>query len=315
MKRVSVLVVCVATACAREGGGEKTCRTPADGEAIADIEVRAVHTGVNVDGMSAPFRAWTFGGDVPGPVWRLGLGETKRIKLINDSPLAASLHFMGVSYPKEDDGTESTPSSVVEPGCAHVYTVTANEPGTWPVVNHLEPRIALTQGQYAAVIVPPKDEMPAAHDFVLFAGQLGMESGEGGSAEEGRASSFFMTFNGRAHELGNTIELVDGHYRAHPGTNPSARVGQLVRWHIINVSPDSTHSFGIHGHQFCDRGGLEEPAHGCPNGGHVTNIVEVSPLTTATIEYSETSAGEWMFHCHILDHVADGMMGTYIVTD
>ncbi len=289
------------------------CATPADRDMAADVVVTAENATVSATPGEPVFDAWTFDGDVPGPVWRLGVGQVLAVKLLNSSLRASSLHFMGLDYDVTDDGTPDFSQSVVAPGCAHVYRVAATEPGAWPFVNHVEPGLSLPRGQYGAVIVPGVSERPAAHEFVIFAGQLGVEAKGQGEEDDANETPFHMTFNGRVFPSSLVIELSGDHYARRPDSVPTAKVGELVRWRIINVSPDATHTFGIHGHQFCDQGGVEDPVKGCPNGGHVTNIVDVSPLKAATVEFIESAPGRWMFHCHLLDHVTDGMLGFYEV--
>jgi FtsP/CotA-like multicopper oxidase with cupredoxin domain len=295
--------------------GPPICATPADRDAPADTTITVVQRPISAAEGERPFYAWTYDGDVPGPVLRMRRGESRRIKLLNESPRTASLHFMGMDYDIADDGTLESPQSVVEPGCAHVYTITANQPGIWPFLNHVEPRVSLARGQYGAIVVPADDEIAAAHEFVVFAGQLGIESEEEGDGDEAASGvAFHMTFNGRAYPRTQVVELQGNRYEARPDAEPSARVGDLVRWRLVNVSPDDAHSFGIHGHTFCDRGGIEDPVTGCPRAGVVTDIVDLSPLTSATFELVEGKPGRWMYHCHILDHVTDGMIGYYDVT-
>jgi FtsP/CotA-like multicopper oxidase with cupredoxin domain len=39
----------------------------------------------------------------------------------------------------------------------------------------------------------------------------------------------------------------------------------------------------------------------------------MSPLEGTTLELRTTSKGRWMYHCHILDHVEEGMLGYFDV--
>lgn len=303
---LSTLLV-VAVACqTRVKPAPLACATPGDTSALADVTIDAEM--ISLSTPHGEIEARTFGGDVPGPVMRMQLGESRRVKLVNHTDRPMSLHFMGVSYAPEDDGTPDTPSSVVNPGCAHVYPITARSAGVWPIVDHVEPRDSLAHGAYGAIVVPAPDEVPADRDFVVFMGQLGLEEESGEEAEE---EPFEMTLNGRAAPASRTIELRGGAYVASEGV-PRARVGELVRWRIIDASPDATHTFGVHDHEFCELGGLPDARGRCASGG-MANIVDVTPLHGRTIEWREAAAGHWMVHCHILEHVEEGMMGWYDV--
>lgn len=283
------------------------CTTPNDATASADVTITAKDATLDL-GDGATFEAWTYDGDVPGPVLRMQLGETKRIKLLNDSPRAVSLHFHGVTYSASDDGTPEHEESVVYPKCAHVYTIKAEAPGTWPYHSHVDSREEMAHGLYGAVIVPSASEPPVDHEYVAFLGQLGLE----GMSEEEEADEapFFMTINGRPNGHAEVVELVNGRYVARAGM-AMAHVGARVRWRVINASPDEPHTFHLHGHRWCDRGGLIGAMGACPSDGLPVDNVALLPAQGTTAEYVESAPGQWMYHCHILDHVGDGMFAMY----
>lgn len=290
------------------------CETPGDATAAADLTLTAKDAIVEPMAGSS-FLAWTYEGDVPGPVLRVPLGEKRRIKLVNRSPRPESLHFHGVEYAVGDDGSTES-GGMVNPGCAHVYTITAKAPGAWPFHSHRDSRTEMARGLYGAVIVPDPDEKPADHEFVVFLGQLGIEGGhgaseEGESEEEEGAPSFFMTINGRAHGGAEVIEWRDGGYAVTTGTMATARVGQRVRFRAFNVSPDDMHTFHLHGHRWCDRGGAMKDDGTCPAGTLPTDNVLLAPAQGASLEFVEDNPGTWMYHCHIVDHVNDGMHAFY----
>jgi len=66
------------------------------------------------------------------------------------------------------------------------------------------------------------------------------------------------------------------------------------------------HPFHLHGFRFqvLDRDGVLEPE---PRWKDTVNVPKHS--TVRIIVRFDNFAGRWMFHCHILDHEDDGMMG------
>lgn len=283
------------------------CATPDDAQLNADLVVTVQDASlVPTDGAS--FEAWTYDGEVPGPVLRMNVGETLKIKLVNRSPRTASLHFHGVRYKPEDDGSPEHPKSMVGPGCSHIYTVTAVQPGAWPYHSHQDPRMEMARGLYGAIIVPDPNEAPADHEYVLFAGQLGLEEETEGKKEE----TFFMTFNGRAHGDAKVIELQNGKYVVTDKEMTNATVGDRVRWRVLNLSPDDPHTFHLHGHRWCN-GAPANKDGGCPTGSLPTDNVDLLPAQGISLEYIEDNPGDWMYHCHIVDHVTDGMYAMYHV--
>jgi FtsP/CotA-like multicopper oxidase with cupredoxin domain len=45
------------------------------------------------------------------------------------------------------------------------------------------------------------------------------------------------------------------------------------------------------------------------------DTVMIGPRGSAEVAFVADNPGEWMFHCHILEHAAGGMMGTIAVED
>src|SRR5262249_54489885 len=150
--------------------------------------------------------------------------------------------------------------SVVYPNCAHVYSIAANAPGVWPYHSHVDSREEMAHGQYGAVIVSAPNEPAADQEYVAFLGQLGLEDAAGEGAEP-----FFMPINGRPNGHATVIQREGDRYAASAGVAQAA-LGTHVRWRVLDVSPDDPHTFHVHGHRWCDRGGLSD-AMGCPNGG------------------------------------------------
>lgn len=300
----------------RGSGGHTAiaCATPEDSVALADVTITARDAGIPL-GDGRTFLAWTYDGDVPGPVLQIPLGETRRVKLVNASPRTASLHFHGVRYAAVDDGSPEHPESMVEPGCAHVYTLTADQPGVWPFHSHRDPREEMAHGLYGAVVVPFPDEPPPDHEYVVFLGQLGIEEGaEDEEEDEGGASPFAMTINGRPNGRALVIERDGDRYAVMPGPHAHARIGDRVRWRVLNVSPDEPHTFHVHGHTWCDRGGVPDGTGVCPGGSLPTDNVDILPAQGVSFDVLEDRPGTWMVHCHIVDHVDDGMFAMYEVT-
>jgi FtsP/CotA-like multicopper oxidase with cupredoxin domain len=312
-----------------------TCGTPDDADATADITLTAQDAALEpVSGQ--PFYAWTYDGDVPGPILRIPLGETRTIKLVNDSPRDASLHFHGVTYTDDDDGSLEHPDSVVAPGCSHVYTVTANAPGVWPYHSHVHTRTDMDMGLVGAIIVPDPAETPADHEFVAVLSNLGVEM-EGMEGEEGdddeemdAVPQFYMAINGRPYGGARVIELQGDEYVATGGDPvaaadtsgmsgmgdmdtgmassivPTTKVGDHVRWRALNLSADDPHTFHLHGHHWCPVGLPGEDGL-CANGAAFVDNQDLLPAQGVSLEYIEDAPGDWMYHCHVEDHMVDGM--------
>lgn len=86
------------------------------------------------------------------------------------------------------------------------------------------------------------------------------------------------------------------------------RKGEHILLRMIN-STDFTHPMHLHGHFFKvlaingEKTRLQE----------WRDTVLMNPRETVDVAFVADNPGEWMFHCHILDHAAGGMMGTIAV--
>jgi FtsP/CotA-like multicopper oxidase with cupredoxin domain len=84
--------------------------------------------------------------------------------------------------------------------------------------------------------------------------------------------------------------------------------GEHVHVRLINNTMFE-HPMHLHGHFF------RVLAH----NGRPTRLREwrdtvmLGPNGSCDIAFVAENVGEWMFHCHVLDHAAGGMMGTVVV--
>lgn len=98
--------------------------------------------------------------------------------------------------------------------------------------------------------------------------------------------------------------------------NQSVILGSTEIWTLTNQSPIA-HPFHIHDVQFniLDRGGVAPAA----NEQGWKDVVLVNPMETvrfiAKFEDFANDTIPYMYHCHMLVHEDDGMMGQFIVTD
>lgn len=100
--------------------------------------------------------------------------------------------------------------------------------------------------------------------------------------------------------------LVNGETHHH---DRPVKVGELQIWDIVNET-GLDHPFHLHGFFFQVVG--EEGAPVTPNAWKDT--VNVPARKRVTIAFrADDRPGEWMYHCHILEHHAAGMMGHFEV--
>ena len=98
----------------------------------------------------------------------------------------------------------------------------------------------------------------------------------------------------------------DGHDRVPP---PLARLvaGRTYRFTLQNATPHS-HPIHLHGHAFKVLGSTRRPL-----PAHFADTVLIAPKERIDIAFVARQ-GDWMFHCHILEHLETGMMGYLRIT-
>ena len=84
--------------------------------------------------------------------------------------------------------------------------------------------------------------------------------------------------------------------------------GEHVVLHMMNET-DFVHPMHLHGHFFrvLAVNGVANPLR------EWRDTVIMTPRQSMDVAFVADNVGEWMYHCHILDHAAGGMMGTIIV--
>ena len=96
----------------------------------------------------------------------------------------------------------------------------------------------------------------------------------------------------------------EAHHRADP-----VKVGELQVWDVVNTTL-MDHPFHLHGFFFQVLAMNGEP----PAWTSWEDVINLPPLATARIAWlPDDRPGSWMYHCHILEHHASGMMAHFDV--
>lgn len=104
---------------------------------------------------------------------------------------------------------------------------------------------------------------------------------------------------------GKSAFLVNGlpFWEAKPFT---AALGERQVW-VIRNDTDWDHPFHLHGYFFLQLDANDQPVQ--PLAWKDTLNIPMKTTLKVLIDFNERP-GEWMFHCHILDHAEGGLMGT-----
>lgn len=81
----------------------------------------------------------------------------------------------------------------------------------------------------------------------------------------------------------------------------TAELDDTVRWHLIALGNEvDLHTAHWHGQTVLDH-------------GKRTDVVELLPSSMNSVTMKPRSAGTWLFHCHVSDHIKAGMITRWTV--
>ncbi len=252
------------------------------------------------------YTAWTYNGAIPGPQIEAIAGDTVVVTLVNKLDTIASLHVHGLGYSIANDGSYES-GAYAMPGENYTYTFTSDRRsiGTWMYHDHVARSEAMgdggtdmggesifmnsvegiEKGLYGAIVVRAPEERRADREYVLFMDEY-MPQYTNLTPPAG--TEMYAGFNGKTWPANPTL---------------FAFTGETVRFRLISIGTES-HTFHLHGHKWFDA-----------SEGRWTDTKQVGPFETYTFEVTagENGAGDWLYHCHDLMHLMEGMEGTFAV--
>lgn len=198
------------------------------------IALTAKEVDLPIDNKGTMYRAWTFDGQVPGPVQRVTEGDVVDFTLTNDKANKNS-HSMDFHAARADVVKDF---EAVKPGETKHYTFTASYPGVFfyhcgadPMIQHI------ARGMYGVIIVDPKDpnsRPKADREYVLIQSEL--YPNPDNQAEMMANKWTNVMFNG-------------GVFKYDPVHDPNAtrvlqaKPGERVRIYFVNSGPNEFSSF------------------------------------------------------------------------
>ena len=248
-------------------------------------------------------QVWTFNGTVPGPVIRVQVGDTIRIRLRNPAssavPHSVDFHASRVAW--NDEMTN------IMPGEEKIYEWKAEYAGVWmyhcgtaPALHHI------ANGMYGMVIVEPEGGLePVDQEFVLVQSEwyLGPQ-GELSSLEKAMAAApapDLVLFNGVANQYKDAPIKVD--------------TGERVRVYVLNAGPSVDSAFHIVGTIFESviKEGVALKRDNDGNWG--SQAVDLAPSQGAIVEFTLAEDGLYPIVTHAFNFVGRGALGLFQAGD
>ena len=201
---------------------------------VLRIRLEMNHTAVTI-APGVRYAAWTFGGRVPGPVYRVREGDTVDFTLVNRANIPHSMDF---------HAAEIAPSKYyvnVMPGDSLQYRFVARVPGAFMYHCGTAPAaLHIANGMYGALIVDPVKPRAKATELVFVQSEYYLKSSAAGGGTRELDWERLLTlapdhvvFNGRADQ-----------YASHP---IEVRPKELLRLYVVNAGPNRISSFHVVG--------------------------------------------------------------------
>ena len=182
-------------------------------------------------------RAWTFNGQVPGPVIEGRVGDVLEIRLTNRLAEPTAIHWHGLRIPAAMDGTEMVQRPVA-PGETFTYRFKLPDAGTFWYHPHVNETVQLERGLYGALVVRGPDEPRLDGERVLVLDDVQLDR----KGQVMPPGWWLESHDGRV----GSIRLVNG--RQEPDLTIAA--GRVERWRIVNAASARYVRFSLGGKPF-----------------------------------------------------------------
>lgn len=180
--------------------------------------------------------AWTFEGNMPGPIVHCRVGDTIEFTLTNEVAVPHSMDFHAAQIDPKTAFRSVTKDQSVS------FTFTPKYAGAFmyhcgsaPVLMHIG------SGMFGAIIVSPKEDMMPAKEFVIIQSEFYLGAAVNGIRPFDYTKMLstlpdFVVFNGRPGQY------IDAPIRV--------KVGDRVRFWVVNAGPTHPCAFHVVGEQF-----------------------------------------------------------------
>jgi nitrite reductase (NO-forming) len=238
---------------------------------------------------------WTFEGDTPGPIVHCRVGDNVEFTLTNDVDIPHSMDFHAaqinpkVAFRSVPKGQSVSFSFKPKYAGAFMYHC-----GTSPVLMHIG------SGMFGTIVVSPREPLPPAKEFVLIQNEFYLAEAANGIRAfdyQKMLATFpdLVVFNGRPNQ-----------YVKEP---IKVKVGDRVRFWVVNMGPTHACNFHIVGEQF-DTVYLAAPP---ASAIHGVQTWAVAPGGGMAFELVCDVPGEFPFVNHGFGHGQKGGIGILVV--
>ncbi len=244
-----------------------------------------------------------------GPQLHAVEGDSVRVHFLNRADKPLSIHVHGLQYDEENEGADMKGSgAAVPPGDTFTYHWEAdsdaapgpNDPSSivWLYHSHVDAVTEVYDGLIGTVVVTkkgmersPEDPRPKDIDKAFTTLFLIFNENDREIVKSGQTEAYDSS---EEAEEGNLKHAINGFIF---GNLQGLEVEQddRVRWYLIGLGTEvDMHTAHWHGQTVL-------------NAGKRTDVVELLPGTMVTVDMAAKTPGNWLYHCHVADHITAGM--------
>ncbi|MFL6080611.1 MAG: multicopper oxidase domain-containing protein [Ornithinibacter sp.] len=265
-----------------------------------------------------------------GPVIRAVVGDTIKVVFKNNTQYPASVHPHGVFYEKNAegapyaDGTSGAAKAddAVPPGSTFTYNWKVPDragPGPmdgssvmWMYHSHADeiadtnaglvgPMVITARGRADLATATPSDVDREIFSYFTVENENASLHLDQNLQELAQSPHQVSAADEDGFEESNLMHSVNGYVYGN-GPVPAMQVGQRVRWYTYTLGTEvDLHTPHWHGNTVTTNGMRSDMIQLLPGMMMVSDMVPDDP-------------GTWLFHCHVNDHIAAGMLARYTVT-
>jgi len=260
-----------------------------------------------------------------GPAIEAEVGDTIKVVFKNNTRFPASIHPHGVFYTKAGEGApyadgtsggdKADDSVATGQSFTYVWKVPERSgPGPmegsstmWMYHSHVDEAGDTNAGLMGPMIITrcgqaKPDGSPIDVDSELVVNFSVMDENTSIWEETNRtALASPPAADDDEYIESNKMNSINGYVFGNlPGL--TMKKGERVRWYVMAMGTEvDLHTPHWHGNTVVSNGMRED-------------VVQLLPASMLTADMQTDNVGTWLFHCHVNDHIAAGMMALYTVT-
>jgi FtsP/CotA-like multicopper oxidase with cupredoxin domain len=252
-----------------------------------------------------------------GPQLRAEEGDTIKVHFYNKADKPLSIHPHGLHYDEKNEGADMKgKGAAVPPGEKFIYTWKAdaasapgpNDPSSivWLYHSHVDSVTEIYDGLIGTFVITKKGmarskDDPTPKDVDKAFTNLYMIFDENEREIVGEIEKFkHNSHEEEEFEEGNLKHAINGYIFGNL-QGMTMTQGDRVRWHLVAMGTEvDIHTAHWHGKTVLFQ-------------GRRTDVIELLPASMKSVDMLADNPGNWLYHCHVTDHITAGMSTRYTI--